>query len=111
MTGKNHVLVNLYPVEVAEGYESLFGVLQEALNQAQFGKGHERYAEPGKPFHAQDACREARELGLTTPIHKAREKAEEALHLDPNQAIDELVGAINYLAAAVIVIEETKKKS
>jgi len=49
MTGKNHVLVNLYPVEVAEGYESLFGVLQEALNQAQFGKGHERYAEPEKP--------------------------------------------------------------
>ena len=110
MTGKSHVLVNIYAAEVAEGYESLFRIFQMAMDQAQFGKGRKRHAEDGKPFETQDICREAQDLGLAAPIYQARKKAKEALRLDPEKAVEDLLGAINYLAAAVIVIEETKER-
>jgi len=89
-----------------DGYEMLAAVLQDALDQAQHGKGKERHAEGGKPFHAQDICQEARDLGLAYPIGQARKKAKEALRLPPGKAIEDLLGAINYLAAAVIVVHE-----
>jgi hypothetical protein len=108
MKTSTHVMVNAYPAEVAEGYELLFDVLQEALNQAQFGKGRERHAEGGKGFHEQDICQEARDLGFAYPVGQARKKAKEALRLDPDRAIEDLLGAINYLAAVVIVIKERK---
>ena len=72
-------------------------------------RGKERHAENGKGFHAQDICQEARDLGLAYPIGQARKKAKETLRLDPDRAIQDLLGAINYLAAAVIVIEERKE--
>jgi len=93
-------------VEAADGYEMLAWVLQEALDQAQHGKGKERHAEGGKPFHVQDICQEARDLGLAYPIGQARKKAKEALRLTAGKAIEDLLGAINYLAAAVIVVHE-----
>ncbi len=96
-------------VKVDPGYQLLAAVLQDALDQAQYGKGKERHAENGKGFHEQDICREARDLGLAYPIGQARKKAKEALRLDPDRAIQDLLGAINYLAAAVIVIGEKKE--
>jgi len=93
-------------IEAADGYEMLAWVLMEALDQAQHGKGKERHAEGGKPFHAQDICQEARDLGLAYPIGQARKKAKEALRLPAGKAIEDLLGAINYLAAAVIVVHE-----
>jgi len=91
---------------VEEGYEMLAAVLQDALDQAQHGKGRERHAEGNKAFHEQDICQEARDLGLAYPIGQARKKAKEALRLPPDKAIEDLLGAINYLAAAVIVVHE-----
>ena len=106
---KDEIWVNLQSIEVAAGYEHLAIVFQEALNQAQFGKGRERHAEGGKGFHDQDICVEGRDLGLAYPVGQARKKCKEALRLDPDKAIEDLLGAINYLAAAVIVTKERKE--
>lgn len=90
-----------------QGYETLFEVLFEAYNQASAGKGHERHAY-GEPFPEQDICTEARTLGLAAPAFQARKKVKEALRLfemyGAEEAIPDLLGAINYIAAMVIVM-------
>jgi hypothetical protein len=94
---------------VEPGYESLAKVLQAALNQAQSGKGKERHA-ADEPFHEQEICQNTRAVGYGYPLGQARKKAREALRLletkGPDAAIAECLGAINYLAAAVIVMQE-----
>lgn len=92
--------------DIKEDYSMLQDVLDMAWQQAAHGKGKERHAEGGKPFHKQDICQEARDLGLAYPVGQARKKAKEALRLTPEKAIQDLLGAINYLAATVIVVRE-----
>lgn len=87
-------------------YSSLEKVFIDAKTQASDGKGKERHAEPGKSFEKQDICQEARDLGLAYPIGQARKKAKESMRLEPGHAYQELLGAINYLAAAAIVVRE-----
>lgn len=96
---------------VADGYDSLFKTLVEALEQAQAGKGKERHAN-GEPFDRQEICAEARKLGLAGPAMQARKKVREALRLleisGPEAAVQELLGAINYTAAMAIVMRGKK---
>jgi len=96
-----------------DDYKGLFNVLMDAYLQASVGKGKERHAED-KPFEDQDICREARDIGLAGPIFQARKKCKEALRLvelgRPDQAVTDLLGAINYIAATVIVIREQRPK-
>lgn len=93
---------------MTDNYAELKRVLHYAVLQASDGKGKERHA-CGEPFERQKICRIARSVGLGFPLGQALKKAEEAERLEPGAAMRELLGAINYLAAAYLVIEERSK--
>ncbi|ARU04734.1 hypothetical protein CCO03_08640 [Comamonas serinivorans] len=87
------------------GYEKLAEVLQAAYEQAAGGKGHERHAN-GLPFHEQPMQTINREQGsIDGFLFQARKKAIEARGLPAPRAQAELLGAINYLAGAVIALD------
>ena len=91
-------------------YKSLRRVLDEAFAHASAGKGFERHA-CGEPFEQQTICQTARAHGIGFCTGQAEKKGRESHRLLPmvggaDRAVSELLGAINYLAAAVIVIRE-----
>jgi hypothetical protein len=89
----------------ALGYESLASVLDEALEQAQSGKGKERHSS-GEPFVEQPIVAICEDLGSPEfAVGQAHKKSREALRLPRPRARRELLGAINYLAAAVLVLD------
>ena len=92
-----------------EGYEDLTRILNEALEQATSGKGKERHA-GGKPFDKQPIMEIARMTGLAYQTGQAMKKIQESHTLleikGKEAAINELRGAIIYLAAAIKTIEE-----
>jgi hypothetical protein len=87
-------------------YWILKDTLMRAYWQAERGKGRERHAEKDEPFESQKVCEITRRVGLGFPLGQAIKKAEESLRLDTEAGVAELFGAINYLAAAIIVMEE-----
>ena len=91
----------------ADGYEALAGVLRRAFEQASAGKGKERHAN-GKPFTEQPMLSINRTLGsIDGMLYQAAKKSAEARGLPTTErAVAELLGAINYLAGAVILLEE-----
>ena len=92
-------------VSVKPGYESLAAVLQKAHDQAAIGKGKERHAN-GLPFEDQPMSVINRQLGsIHGFIYQAQKKSLEATRLPKERAVAELLGAINYLAGAVIALE------
>lgn len=94
---------------VTAGYEPLAAVLQQALDQAQAGKGRERHAN-GRPFDRQPIMEIGRMVGIGYPAGQAKKKTQEAVGMlnrdEPDRAVAELLGAINYLAAAIMLIRE-----
>lgn len=92
-----------------KGYEDLTRILNEALEQATSGKGKERHA-GGKPFDKQPIMEIARMTGLAYQTGQAMKKIQESHTLleikGKEAAINELRGAIIYLAAAIKTIEE-----
>lgn len=95
---------------VRAGYEQLAAVLDDALNHAQAGKGFERHSS-GEPFHEQKIVQLCEWMGSNQgDIFQACKKALESTRLPPDRARAELIGAINYLAAAVIVLDRQHKK-
>lgn len=94
---------------VSPGYEPLAAALQMALDQAQAGKGKERHAN-GRPFDRQPIMEIGRMVGLGYPTGQAKKKTQEAVGMfnrgEPDRAVAELLGAINYLAAAILLIRE-----
>ena len=86
------------------GYESLADVLQSALNQAQDGKGAERHANQ-LPFDQQPMQTIAGQVGVGFLLGQAIKKTQESQGLKGHHAVAELLGAINYLAGAVIFLE------
>ncbi len=86
------------------GYESLAGVLKRAYDQAATGKGAERHAQ-GEPFDQQVMQDMARRFGVGALLGQAFKKSEESQRLPKERAVAELLGAINYLAGAVIALE------
>lgn len=93
-----------------DGYDSLRAVYAMALEQAQGGKGKERHAN-GQPFDQQPICQGGRRFGPGCLIYQAWKKAHETpvlLQMDngKERAIRELLGVINYAAAAILVIKE-----
>lgn len=113
-TGEENVtgeaISTIKPVEmlnVREGYESLADVLTAAIDQAQNGKGNARHQVGDVSFKNQPICDLARLYGTGYNFGQAAKKAHETNQLESKEAkIAELLGAINYLAAAVIVISE-----
>jgi methionyl-tRNA synthetase len=92
-------------VNVKHGYFPLFSVLNDALNEAQNGKGSERHGN-GLSFTEQPALTITRAVGLGFPLGQAMKKIQESQRMDPDAAKRELLGAINYLAAAVLFLDE-----
>jgi hypothetical protein len=90
----------------APGYEELAGVLQMAHDHAATGKGKERHAN-GKPFDDQPIMVIPAMLGsiegqMYQIIKKAQEANSMAKRGEDDAAISELLGVINYAAAAIL---------
>lgn len=107
---------NLKPMEEAEhpgdGYDSLRAIYAQALEQAQGGKGLERHAN-GLPFDQQPICQGGRRFGVGCLVYQAWKKSHEtpvllAMDNGKERAVRELLGVINYAAAAIIVLQEDK---
>lgn len=94
------------------GYEKLADVLQRAFDQASAGKGKERHASDNVPFEAQPMSTINKQLGsIDGFIYQAHKKSLEAKRLPDGRAQAELLGAINYLAGAVIALDTWAKKT
>jgi hypothetical protein len=93
-----------------KGYERLLAVLESAYAQASSGKGKERHAS-GEPFEDQRICAVNRSLGsIDGAVFQVEKKAHEAARFyragKYKEAVHDLLGAINYAAAAVILCED-----
>lgn len=86
-------------------YFHLQRILDMAIDQAENGKGKERHAEDNEPFERQVICEVAKRVGLGYTKGQAIKKIIESGRLDKPAAISELLGAINYIAATILVIE------
>lgn len=90
-------------IDIPEGYESLGLALGEAVAQASRGKGADRHAEKGEPFSDQLIMSIPKRLGDGGEcfcLGQALKKICESRRLAPAPARAELLGAINYIAAA-----------
>ena len=92
-----------------DSYSELKRVLEMAYNQAAEGKGKERHAN-GEKFEDQPIMTIAKGHGLGYQTGQAAKKLQEAHTLlklrGKHAAIQEILGAINYAAAAVLLIEQ-----
>jgi hypothetical protein len=92
-------------------YRMLHQVLDRAYDQAAAGKGAERHAND-LPFEEQPILAETRAVGIGFVAGQARKKILEATRCwekHPGRAVVDLLGAINYIAAQIIYIEEQTK--
>ena len=98
---------NVNTVELNPKYDSLYKVLLSAYNQASNGKGKERHQlNDDEPFENQKICEIARRLSIDYNLGQAVKKIYESKRLTDERDIAELYGAINYIAAAIIVKQE-----
>lgn len=94
-------------------YWKLEEVLDSAVTQASHGKGKERHANDDENFEDQQICEVTRRLSNHVaggPLFQAVKKCYESGRLPLDRGIVELRGAINYIAAAIIVMEEEMQK-
>lgn len=113
MTGAAAIAPLPWPLRIAAnpGYEALAAVLDLALEQAQAGKGAERHALAGEPYQDQQIVQLGEWLDSTAfAVGQACKKAIESTRLPHDRARAELLGAINYLAAAVIQLDRAAGK-
>jgi hypothetical protein len=95
----------LYPGHL---YRRLQNVLDRAFAQAASGKGHERHAN-GLSFEQQPMQTISDSLGTNAGLlFQAAKKAQESQRMDPDAAVRELLGAINYIAGAIVWLENRK---
>lgn len=101
-------------VAVKEEYTSLFSVFQSALGQAQSGKGAERHTIPGQLTYYEDQqiCVIPKMQGSVDGlIYQVIKKCLEIKNITgTHRQVQELLGAINYIAAAIIVLEDDEEK-
>lgn len=94
-------------IELNPKYDSLYKVLLSAYNQASNGKGKERHQLNNEEyFENQKICEIARRLSVDYNLGQAVKKIYESKRLTDGRDIAELYGAINYIAAAIIVKQE-----
>ena len=92
-------------------YYDLVEVFNDAFLQASSGKGCVRHSYSFKEnFKDQLICEMDRRLdgNARGPRYQAVKKIYESARMDPDSAIHELLGAINYIAAAIILLKEKK---
>ncbi len=87
-------------------YLRLQAVLDEAFNQAAYGKGAERHAQ-SKPFEEQPMQKLIELYGTGFALGQAGKKMQESQRMDVEAAVRELLGAINYIAGVVIHLEKS----
>jgi len=93
-------------------YARLATILQAAINQAQDGKGAVRHTDDVTPFLQQPIMNIARMLGGDTGGHAYQiiKKTQEAHRMVRREnyhgAVSDLLGAINYAAAMILLITE-----
>lgn len=103
------------PPKKMHPYVHLRAILDEAYEQAAEGKGKERHA-GGKPFLRQPIMEIGRMTGMAYQTGQAMKKLQEAHTLlrlsekGSEAAVRELLGAIVYCAAAVLLIRENEEK-
>lgn len=98
---------NANAIELNPKYDSLYKVLLAAYNQASNGKGKERHQLNNEEyFEDQKICEIARRLSIDYNLGQAVKKIYESKRLTDGRDIAELYGAINYIAAAIIVKQE-----
>lgn len=107
-TGTAFISIGTPPPD--DGYASLRHILAMAVEQASGGKGTERHSN-GQPFDQQPICQGGRRFGVGCLIYQAWKKAHETpvlLGMDngKERAVRELLGVINYAAAAILVLQE-----
>ena len=95
---------------IPPGYERLAAIFRQALRQASTGIGMYRHANGGT-FDKQPICEDTRCFGIGAPFYQAKKKMREAMRLldmdsGTVSALQEIYGAINYLAAAAIVLQD-----
>lgn len=94
-----------------DDYFNLSSVLDRAWRQAAIGKGAVRHGQ-SLPFEEQPMLSISRLLGSHVGLlYQAIKKAQESQRLPTEVAVKELLGAINYLAGAVIFLEEKHGKA
>ena len=93
-------------------YETLARILKMAYDQASAGKGKERHAN-GRKFDDQPIMAIAKDHGLGYQTGQAEKKLKESHTLlklkGKEAAIRELLGVINYTAAAIAFIENMEE--
>lgn len=107
-TGSAFITVGTPPSD--DGYDSLRAVLAQAVEQASGGKGTERHSN-GQPFDQQPICQGGRRFGICGLVYQCWKKSHEvpvlmALDGGKARAVRELLGVINYAAAAILVLQE-----
>jgi hypothetical protein len=89
------------------GYLSLSRVLIRAYEQAAKGKGAERHAQ-GRRFEEQPMQDLCDLYGVGFALGQAGKKAQESQRLPRDRAVAELLGAIVYLAGAIVHMERSE---
>ena len=94
------------------GYRTLRIILDAAFNHAATGKGKERHARD-LPFDEQPMLATTRVVGPGFPLGQAIKKSQEAAGMIERGELDaaeaECLGAINYLAGAVVWMREQRQ--
>ncbi len=96
-------------------YTSLDSVLRAAYQQAADGKGRQRHNARNVSCDRQPIMEIGRMCGLGYPTGQAQKKTQEAVSMfnrrEHHKAEAELLGAINYLAAAILLIRENMENA
>ena len=89
------------PHSTPPGYENWRIVVESALEQAVEGKGKRHY-QGQKAWDEQPIMQITEVCGIGFPIGQAMKKLDECLRMEPGAQRRELLGALNYVVAAVI---------
>lgn len=103
-----HVHVANGAVLSAPGYKSLADIFRRAFDQAAHGKGKERHASD-VPFEKQSMQTICGQVGVSHATGQAIKKTVESAGLPHDQKVAELLGAMVYLAGAVLFLENGKQ--
>lgn len=93
---------------MSNNYATLERILSEAAKQASEGKGKARHAVDGEPFEQQQIIEISKRLQghiAAGPLFQATKKIYESGRLPKAAAVEELKGAIVYIAAAIYLLD------
>lgn len=94
---------------MSDPYFGLRKVLSEAQAQASTGKGRERHADEGESFEDQPIIWIERHF-KSFQLGQAVKKIHESQRLPTERAVQELLGAINFLSARVIYLRKEAER-